>query len=138
MNNKTGEKTDDELNKTVDELETEVRETLENPYNVYSVKFPYECSFSIPDDGYKTGVTINTTSEKVMFGRNDHDVSMQLELDQEHGRPTNAKHILDWLKGRMFSIDPREVTVTYGDGYTIDPMTDEEIDEFREVILNEL
>ena len=126
-----------ELDATLDRLETQVFEKLDNPYFTYRVEFPYTCFFTIPDDGDVTRVTIESRSEMVRYGRDDHDVELQMELDQEHGKATYAKHILKWVGDRLGNIDPREVTVTYGDNPTIEPMTDEDIDEFREGCLND-
>ena len=120
MNNK--------LDTTLHQLETEVLETIENPYSTYRVEFPYTCSFTIPEDGNVTRVTIESRSEMVRYGRDEHDIKLQMELDQEHGKPTYAKHLMGWTRDRMHSIDPREVTVTYGDDPTIESMTKEQID----------
>jgi len=126
-----------ELDQTLDQLETQVLETLDNPYSTYLVQFPYTCSFTIPEDGNVTRVTIESRSEMVRYGRDEHDIKLQMELDQEHGKPTYAKHLMGWTRDRMHSIDPREVTVTYGDNPTIEFMTKEQIDEFREGCLDD-
>ena len=127
----------DELETTLDQLETEVLETLENPYSTYLVQFPYTCSFTIPDDGNVTRVTIESRSEVLRYGRNTHDMELQTELDQEHGKSTYAKHLIEWTRDRMHTIDPREVEVSYGDDLTIELMTNEQINEFREGCLND-
>ena len=125
------------LTQTLGELETEVTETLENPYRTYSVKFPYQVSFSFPDDDHHTAITIQSTSEILRYGRDQQNVEHQMELDQAHGRPTYAKHLINWISDRLWNIDPREVTVTYGANPTVEIMTDEQIDEFREGCLND-
>ena len=112
-------------------------ETIDNPYSTYLVQFPYTCSFTIPDDGNVTRVTIESRSEMVRYGRDEHDIKLQMELDQEHGRPTYAKHLMEWTRDKMHTIDPREVTVTYQNNPTIEPMTVEDIDEFRERCLDD-
>jgi hypothetical protein len=127
----------DQLDQTLDQLETQVLETLDNPYSTYRVEFPYTCSFTIPHDGNVTRVTIESRSEVLRYGRDTHDIKLQMELDQEHGKPTYAKHLIEWTRDRMHSIDPREVTVTYGDTHIIEPMTDDDIEEFREGCLND-
>ena len=60
-----------------------------------------------------------------------------MELDQEHGRPTYPKHLIGSVRDKMHTIDPREVTATYGNNPTLEIMTDEQIDEFREGCLND-
>ena len=119
-----------ELNETLDQLKTKVLETLENPYSTYLVQFPYTCSFTIPDDGNVTRVTIESRSEVLRYGRDNHDMELQMQLDQEHGKPTYAKHLIEWTKDRMHTIDPKEVTVTYGENRTIQPMNSEDIQQF--------
>jgi hypothetical protein len=93
------------LETTLDQLETEVLETLENPYSTYLVQFPYTCSFTIPDDGNVTTVTIESRSEVLRYGRNNHDMELQMQLDQEHGKSTYAKHLIKWTRERMHTID---------------------------------
>ena len=127
----------DDLTNTLDNLESEVIETLENPYRTYSVKFPYQVSFSFPDDDHHTAITTQSTSEILRYGRDQQDVEHQMKLDQNHGEPTYAKHLINWVRDRLWNIDPRDATVTYGDNPTIEIMTDEQIDEFREGCLND-
>jgi hypothetical protein len=96
------------------------------------VKFPYTCSFSFPDDDHHTRITIETVSETVRFGRDEHDVSLQIDKDQALSRRTYAKHVHQWIGDRWFSIDPKDVEVTYGTSYSIEPMTDDDIEEWNE------
>ena len=103
----------------------------------YRVEFPYSCSLTIPDDGHVTRITIDSRSEMVRYGRNEHDIELQMELDQEHGKPTYAKHLLKWVGDRIGFINPTEVEVSYGDSHIIEPMTDEDIDEFTDRCLND-
>ena len=124
-----------ELNATLHQLETEVFETIGNPYSTYRVEFPYTCSFTIPDDGNITRVTIESRSEVLRYGRDEHDINLQLELDQEHGKLTYAKHILDWVGDRTGSVDPKKVDVSYGESHFITPMNNKIIQWFTEKIL---
>ncbi|MGB0551980.1 MAG: hypothetical protein ACPGQV_05305 [Alphaproteobacteria bacterium] len=119
---------DDTLNQT---------ETLENPYSAYSVKFPYTVSFSFPDDDHNTKITIASTSVVLSYGREETDIPHQMKMNQKHSHATHAKHLINWIRSRLWNIDPREVDVTYGDGHTIKLMADEEIDQFREDFLND-
>ena len=127
----------DALTNTLDDLEAEVMETLENPYRAYSVQFPYSVSFTVPDDGHQTSITIESRSEILRYGRDEQDIYLQMELDLAHGRPTYAKHLIRWVSDRLGNINPREATVTYGENHTIEIMTDEQIDEFREECIND-
>ena len=121
----------------MDGLVTEALETLDNPYRTYSVKFPYTVSFRFPDDGHHTQITIQSTSEILRYGRDEQDIHHQMELDQAHGEPTYAKHLINWVSDRLGNINPREATVTYGTNPTIEIMTDEQIDEFRQDCIND-
>ena len=62
-----------ELETTLEKLEQEVLDEIENPYRPYRVEFPYEVRFTIPNDGHNTEITIRTRSEEVRFGRNEND-----------------------------------------------------------------
>jgi hypothetical protein len=126
------------IDELTNNLETEVIETLDNPYRTYSVQFPYTVAFTIPDDGHQTSITIESRSEILRYGRDEQDIHQQMELDQVHGEPTYAKHLINWVSDRLKNIEPREATVTYGDTSTIEIMTDEQIDEFREDCLNDV
>ncbi|MDP7626242.1 MAG: hypothetical protein QF493_15025, partial [Rhodospirillales bacterium] len=61
---------------TPDELEQEVIDELnleyspdENPNRMFSVIFPYQVRFTIPDDQHNTEVIINTKTEEFYSGR---------------------------------------------------------------------
>ena len=56
------------------------------------------------------------------------DSPFQKFRDQELSKRTYAKHVLQWVSQNLYSIDPEDVELTYGDSHTIDPMTDEEIE----------
>ena len=66
------EKSDSETE--MEKLEQEVLDEIENPYKPYSVIFPYEVRFTIPDDAHNTEITIRTVSEEVRFGCNEKDI----------------------------------------------------------------
>ena len=126
----------DNLADTLVNLETEVLEKLDNPYHTYSVKFPWQVSFSFADDDYNTTLIIESKSEVLRYGRNEHDIELQMELDLEHSQTTYAKHLINWVRDRIDSIDHREVAVTYGDNLTIEVMSAEEIEDFRQDCLS--
>ena len=71
------------------------------------------------------------------YAKSEEDIRLQMELDLEQGKRTYAKHILKWVSNKFYNIDPRDVDVSYEDITSIDLMTDEEIDTFREDCLNE-
>ena len=110
---------------------------MSESHSTFSVKFPYSVSFTFPEDDHNTTITIETTSEALRYGRDEEDINLQMKLDQDHGRPTYAKHIINWVSSRLWNINPRDVSITYGDKLQIDLMTDEEIEEFREACLDD-
>ena len=55
----------------------------DNPYSTYRVQFPYTCSFTIPDDGHDTRVTIESKSEVLRYGKDEEDIQLQMQLDLE-------------------------------------------------------
>ena len=127
----------EELETTQDTLEQEVLDELENPYKPYSVIFPYEIRFTIPDDGHNTEITIRTRSEEVRYGRNVKDILLQKELDNRYGRDTYSKHILDWVGKRLPSIDPRECDLEYVGTPTVSLMDHQQVKEFAEGCLTD-
>lgn len=128
---------DDELTTTLNQLETEVLETQENPYSTYLVQYPYTVSYSFPDDGQHTTITIESTSQVLMYGKNTHDMELQTQSDQDHSRHTFAKHLINWVSSRMSDIEPREAVVNYGHDTKIELMTNGQIDDFRERCLTD-
>jgi len=127
----------EELKTTLDTLEQEVLDELENPYKPYSVIFPYEVRLTIPDDGHNTEITIRTRSEEMRFGRNEKDILLQKELDNRYGRHTYSKHILKWLGEKLSSIDPRECDLEYVGTPTVAPMDHQQVKDFTERCLTD-
>ena len=112
-------------------------ESENKPYSAFSVKFPYTCTFTMPDDDHNTRVTVETRSEVVRFGHDEQDVLKQSEMDKSYSSATFAKHIIEFLDQRLRYTDPRLVDVSYDGETTIDAMTEEEIEEFKESCLEE-
>ena len=63
-----------ELKTTLENLHKEVMAELDNPYRPYRVEFPYQVTFSTPQDDHNTQITITTRSEEIRFGQNETDV----------------------------------------------------------------
>ena len=125
---------------TLEELEDEVLRDIEkpeNPYKRYRVEFPFTCTFTIPEDGHNTRVTIETRSEHLHHAKSEDDVRLQLEKDREIDALLNANRILKFVRDGMWNVEPRDVSVTYHPDYTIELATPEKVQEIVEDFLND-
>ena len=126
------------LLKTMEKNELEkTLEDLENPYRPYRVEFPYEIRFTTPQDENITEIIVRTRSEEVRFGRNERDVMLQKGMDNRYGRLTYSKHILNWVRKRLGTMDPRECDLEYVGTPTVSLMGDKEVKEFSEGCLTD-
>jgi hypothetical protein len=126
-----------ELETTLEKLEQEVLDEIENPYRPYRVEFPYEVRFTIPNDGHNTEITIRTRSEEVRFGRDEQDILLQKDVDNRYGRNTYSKHILDWVSKRLPDIDPRECDLEFVGTPKVAPIDHDQVKYFIEGFLND-
>jgi len=122
----------DALTNTLDDLEAKVMATLDNPYCAYCVQIPYSVSFTIPDDGHQTSITIESRSEILRYGRDEQDIHHQMRLDQAHGgstirrsthqRRNNTKQRYTTQTSLRLSTDLRESIDTVCDAYKVTPV----------------
>ena len=129
------------MNTTPDTIQDEVLRDIEkpeNPYKRYRVEFPFTCSFTIPEDGHNTKVTIETRSENLMHGTSESDIRLQMEWDHEIDGPLNAKRTLKFVQGAMWGIEMSDVTVNYHPEFTIELATPEKVQEIVEDFLDDL
>jgi hypothetical protein len=98
---------------TLDELEQEVIDELnleyspdENPNKMYSVVFPYQVRFTIPDDQHNTEVIINTKTEEFYSGRNPQDVLFQKEQSDRYAKTAFIKHIQKYVREELWRVEP--------------------------------
>ena len=121
-----------ELETTLEKLEQEVLDELNNPYHPYSVIFPYEVKLTIPDNDSDTEITIRTRSEEIRFGRNENDILLQKDADNRYGRDTYSKHILDWVSKRLPDFDPRECDLEFVGTPKVSRIDHQEVQDFIE------
>jgi hypothetical protein len=121
----------DALTNTLDDLEAEVMETLDNPTPSFLIDFPYEVSFSMPQDGHATKVTIETRSETICTAHDEDEVRQELKLHQPVFDTFYVERLMKWLCGNIENVNPSDANVTYGDDYKISPMTAAEVTAFK-------
>ena len=128
------------MNTTPDTIEDEVLRDIEkpeNPYKRYRVEFPFTCTFTTPEDGHNTRVTIETRSENLMHGTSESDIRLQVDKDHEIDGPLNAKRTLKFVQGAMWGIEMSDVTVNYHPEFTVELATPEKVQEIVEDFLDE-
>ena len=88
-------------------------------------------------NGHNTEITIRTKSEEVRYGRNEKDILLQKEIDNQLSRKTYSKHIINWVRERLWYIDLDECDLEYTGNPSVSPMTKKEVKDFNESCLNE-
>ena len=106
-----------------------------NPYKVYRVSFPYRVRFTFEDDDHNTEVVINTKSIEYFFGKDEKDVYLQKELSDQISEKSFIRHITNWVRERVWRIEPEEGSLEFTGEQEIHLVSQEEINETeREII----
>ena len=134
-----------EKDQTLDELEQEVIDDLnleftpdENPNKMYSVVFPYQVRFTIPDDQHNTEIVINTKTEEFYSGRNPQDVLFQKEQSDRYSKTAFIQHIQKYVRDELWRVKPEDAHLTYTGKPEITEMSDPRLASFqREIADNE-
>ena len=123
---------------TLDELEQEVIDELnlefspeENPNKMYSVVFPYQVRFTIPDDQHNTEIVINTKTEEFYSGRNPQDVLFQKEQSDRYSKTAFIKHIQKYVREQLWRVEPEDAHLTYTGKPEVREMTETELMAFK-------
>ena len=131
----------DELEKTVDELEQEVIDDLnleftpdENPNKMFSVIFPYQVRFTIPDDQHNTEFVINTKTEEFYSGRNPQDVLFQKDMSDRYSKTAFIQHIQKYVRDELWRVKPEDAHLTYTGKPEITEMSDSRLSSFQREI----
>ena len=135
----------EQLDQTLDELEQEVIDDLnleftpdENPNRMFSVVFPYQVRFTIPDDEHNTEVIINTKTEEFFSGRNPQDVLFQKEQSDRYSKTAFIKHIQKYVRDELWRVEPEDAHLTYTGKPEVREMTESELATFeREIAEND-
>ena len=130
---------------TLDELEQEVIDELnleyspeENPNKMYSVVFPYQVRFTIPDDQHNTEVIINTKTEEFYSGRNPQDVLFQKEQSDRYAKTAFIQHIQKYVRDELWRVEPEDTHLTYTGKPEVTEMSELRLSTFqREIADNE-
>ena len=137
------EKTD--LETTLDTLEQEVIDDLnlefspdENPNKMFSVVFPYQVRFTIPDDDHNTEIIINSKTEEFYSGRNPQDVLFQKEQSDRYSKTAFIKHIQKYVRDEIWSVEPEDAHLTFTGKPEVTEMSETRLATFqREIADNE-
>ena len=126
---------------TIDELEQEVIDELnleyspdENPNRMFSVIFPYQVRFTIPDDEYNTEVIINTKTEEFYSGRNQQDVLFQKEQSDRYSKHAFIKHIQKYVREQLWKVEPEDAHLTYTGKPEVTEMSETRLATFQREI----
>ena len=119
------------LTHSLDELETEVMATLDNPTPSFLINFPYVVSFTMPQDGHATKVTLETRSETICTAHDEDEVRQELKSHQPDFNTFYVERLIKWLRRNIDNVNPVDASVSYGDDYKISPMTLEDVTAFK-------
>ena len=106
-------------------------ETLENPIPSFLIDFPYEVSFTMPQDGHVTKVTFETRSETICTALDEDEVRQELKSHQPIFNTFYVERLMKWLCRNIENVNPVDASVSYGDDYKISPMTPVEVTAFK-------
>jgi hypothetical protein len=130
---------------TLDTLEQEVIDELnlefspdENPNTMFSVVFPYQVRFTIPDDDHNTKIVINSKTEEFYSGRNPQDVLFQKEQSDRYSKTAFIKHIQKYVRDELWRVKPEDAHLTYTGKPEVTEMSETRLATFqREIADNE-
>ena len=130
-----------EKDQTLDELEQEVIEELkleftpdENPNKMFSVVFPYQVRFTIPDDQHNTEIVINTKTEEFYSGRNPQDILFQKDISDRYSKTAFIQHIQKYVRDELWRVKPEDAHLTYTGKPEITEMSDSRLASFQREI----
>ena len=109
-----------------------------NPNRMFSVVFPYQVRFTIPDDGHNTEIVITTKTEEFYSGRNHQDVLFQKEQSDRYSKTALIKHIQKYVRDELWRVEPEDANLTYTGKPEVKEMSETRLSTFqREIAENE-
>lgn len=106
--------------------------TNHHPYQTIT---QYEVSLTIPDDE-TTEVIIKTKSAGVCFATSPEDALNQTKTANEYSQQSYASYILRYVRDNLLTMDVNDVTLTYTQDPTINPMTDDDLQGFQRDVVS--
>ena len=104
-------------------------------HHPYQTITHYTCSVTIPDDE-TTEVIIKTKSAGVCFATSPEDALAQTKTSNEYSQQSYASYILRYVRDNLLTIDADDTTLTYTQDPTINPMTDEDLQDFQRDVVS--
>jgi hypothetical protein len=103
--------------------------------NAYKTLVPYTVTFTIPDDA-TTQVTISTKSEGICFASSLEEAMEQTNANNDYSHQTYASYILGYIADHLLMVDVEDTELTYTDEPTITPITQDELEDFRQEVIS--
>jgi hypothetical protein len=104
-------------------------------HHAYQTITHFTCSLTIPDDE-TTEVIIKTKSAGVAFATSPQDALQQTKTANHYSQQSYASYILGYLRDNLLTIDVNDVTLTYTQDPTINPMTDDDLQGFQRDVVS--
>jgi hypothetical protein len=71
-----------------------------------------------------------------LLARSEEGLRLEHKITQRHSKRVYCKHIANFVRDHMWSVDPEVMTITYTDRPFVSKMTEEGVDAYgREIIL---
>jgi hypothetical protein len=145
---------ENELEKTLNDLEQEVMKEMDDNIMTYEeavhfsneefdkdimktfkVDFKYTVKFTLEDDPH-TEITISSKSREHYYARNKDEVFLQKGLSDTHVNISLPKYIIDHVEQNLYSVDLSTVELTHQGTPKVKEMTEEELLHFQKQIIS--
>jgi len=104
-------------------------------HHPYQTITHYTCSFTIPDDE-TTEVIIKTKTSGVCFASSPEDALAQTKTSNQYSQQSYASYILRYMRDNLLTIDADDADLIYTDEPTINPMTDDDLQDFQRDVVS--